>query len=113
MASFTVYLPGKDSEELKRSASKRGISPGRLLRLRLKAVVRTEQHMRLESRLEAVFQLLELILPEVGYSSGANRAASASMSSAVQRGNEIENTLKKTGAQIRAQLEKKAGEVTL
>ncbi len=113
MASFTVYLPGKESEELKRSASKRGISPGRLLRLRLKAVVRTEQHMRLESRLEAIFQLLELILPEVGYSSGANRAASASMSSAVQRGNEIENTLKKTGSQIRAQLEKKAGEVTL
>lgn len=113
MASFTVYLPGKESDELKRSASKRGISPGRLLRLRLKAVVKTEQHMRLEARLEAILQLLELMLPEIGYSSGASRAASANMSSAVQRGNEIENSFKKTGAQIRAQVEKKAGEVTL
>jgi len=113
MGSFTVYLPRKESEELKRTASKRGISPGRVLRLRLKAIVRTEQHMRLETRLEAILQLLEIIIPEIGYSSGANRAASASLSSAVQRGNEIENSLKKTAAQIRAQLEKKAGEVSL
>jgi hypothetical protein len=113
MTSFTVYLPGKESEELKRSASKKGISPGRLLRMRLKAVVRTEQHMRLETRLEAILRLLELILPEIGYTSGANRAASASISSAVQRGQEIENFLKKTASEVRTQLEKKAGEVRL
>jgi hypothetical protein len=113
MTSFTVYLPGKESEELKRTASKRGISPGRLLRLRLKAVVRTEQHMRLEARLEAILQLLELILPEIGYTAGANRAASANIGTAVQKGQEIENFLKKTALQIRSQLEKKAGEVTL
>ena len=113
MASFTVYLPLKDSEELKKTAAKRGITPNRLLRLRLKAAIRTEQQMRLESRLEAIYSLLEIMLPEIGYTGGANRAASASISAAVQRGNEIEADLKRSAAQIRARLEHKAGEVAL
>lgn len=113
MTSFTVYLPAKETEELKRSAQKKGITPGRLLRLRLKSVVRSEQHMRLETRMEALFLLLEIVLPEIGYIAGANRAASANLSSAVQRGQEIESMLKKFTAHIRAQVERKAGEVTL
>ena len=113
MPSFTIYLPAKESEELKKAAAKRRITPGHLLRLRLKAAIRTEHQMRLESRLEAIYSLLELLIPEIGYTGGANRAASASVPTAVQRGNEIEATLKKSAAHIRARLEQKAGEVKL
>jgi hypothetical protein len=113
MTSFSVYLRQKEAEEIRRTAAKRGITPNRLLRLRLKSAVKADQQARLEARLEAVLLLLEALIPEVAYTGGANRAASASLPAAVQKGTETETALRKIVASIRARLEKKAGEVTL
>ncbi len=113
MPTFSIYLPHKDADEIKRTAMKRGLTPVRLLRNRLRAAVKTEQYIRLEMRLEAIILLLELLIPEIAYTGGANRAASANLNSAVQKGTETEKLIRQTAALIRARLERKAGEVVL
>lgn len=113
MTTYSIYLKGTTDEELKRSAQKRGITPLKLLKQRLKSGLKREQISALEMRLEAVLQLLELMIPEIGYTGGANRAASSNIAPAVQKGTETETNLRKSAAIIRARLEQKTSEVSL
>jgi hydroxymethylpyrimidine/phosphomethylpyrimidine kinase len=113
MPTYSIYLNAKEADELKRTASKHNLSPLYILKKRLKRGMAREEKDRVNLKLNAIIQLLEMMIPELAYTAGANRAASAGIASAVNKGNSLEDSHKKAAELIRARLERFVGAVVL
>jgi hypothetical protein len=113
MATYSLYLNAREADELKRAALKLNIPPIYLLKKRLKRGMAREQKDKLNLKMNAIIQLIEMMIPELAYTAGASRAASAGMASAVNKGNSLEESHKKAAELIRARLERFVGEVVL
>lgn len=113
MTTYSVYVRGEADDALRKEARNLGITPIELIKKRLDLATQSTSNHAIETKIDALFFLLEMVATEVGYTSGATRAASASAPAAVSRGNEFESNLKKAIAQVRSRLEKQGAEVRI
>jgi hypothetical protein len=113
MATYSVYLKHDAESELISSAKKLGISPIDPVRNRITQGATANQTKAANRKMNAIIQLIEMMIPELAYTAGASRAASAGMTSAVNKGNSLEEGHKKAAELIRARLERFVGDVVL
>ena len=113
MPSYSIYVRSEENNSLKRDAKSQGLTPVELIKKRLEQPPKDKGFIAVQAKLDALFLLLEMLATEIGYTSGATRAASASISKAVNEGVALEASLKRAAQTLRQQLAKDGAEVCL
>jgi hypothetical protein len=105
MPQHTIYVTEEQERELQKTARRLKVKPTQVIRLQLEAAKVTSQLLSLHRKLDALFLILEVALPELGFAAGATRSASAKLEAAVKEGDILRSTFELALRRLKAEFQ--------
>jgi hypothetical protein len=105
MPQHTIYVTQEQEREIQKTARRLQVKPTQVIRLQLEAAKVTSQLRSLHRKLDALFLILETVLPELGFAAGATRSASAPVTSAVKEGEMVRSAFELALRRLRGEFQ--------